>query len=404
MMAMQRLGTFVAVLATGVPAAAAPLAGGDEVEVQWGKKSYTLDELPEDWGPGVVATVEEWVPWAVAQGFSATLAADERVLFLGNERGGSVRKRLKVVESAAEEFDELLPVSNPGDEEEEGGLFGGGDFIPEDPEDEVGSSPFGATAPAEATSEKKVDVWDQGRDFVPDAFPAVLVVTADVDSYGLLLDRMVAREPELREWGIKCKAQTGFVCEGPVVGALQAEPEEVKDYEVDNEVANRVGRLLLRRRYGDLPYWLVQGFGWEVERATEREIAAFPFRAEPEDEDKNWEQALQVKFKERKDRALSLADFAHWPRDSYHGPYARISWALVAQLLADPVAFDAYCHDLRREWDKKNRSYTEGGRWRRLRTYQTQIELQGSLLEEHFGRETWQEVTDAILAKSVTKR
>ena len=401
---MRWIGRALTCLALGVPVAGMP-AGGDEVEIKEGKKSYTLDELPEDWSVGVVSTVKEWVPWAVEHGFTAELAADGRVLLLANERAGAVRKRLKMVDAAAKEFDSLLPVSNPGQDEEEGGLFGGTEFVPEDPDLEVGSSPFGTTAPAEAGVESEVDVWDQGRDFVPDAFPAVLVVTADVESYGGVLDRMVERDSELREWAIQAKARTGFVWEGPVVGALQAEPEDVKDYEVDNEVANRVGRLLLRRRYGDLPYWIVQGFGWEVERGAAREIAAFPFREEAEDEDKNWEQSLQAQFKDRKDRALSLEDFAHWPRESYYGPYARISWALVTQLLKrDSEAFDAYCHDLRREWDKKNRSYAEAGRWRRLRTYQTQIELQGSLLEEHFGADTWQVVTDAILSKSVTKR
>ena len=49
-------------------------------------------------------------------------------------------------------------------------------------------------------------------------------------------------------------------------------------WRADNELANRLTRLLTHRRYGAMPYWLDMGLAWFVEQEVQGDLYSFPGR------------------------------------------------------------------------------------------------------------------------------
>src|SRR5262249_54032869 len=152
------------------------------------------------------------------------------------------------------------------------------------------------------------------------------------DDFESLLANLAERFPFLDAWTKEAKALMGFVLGDPLCGAYLEQPNGVEEWDPDNELVNRLARLCLLRRYGDLPNWFVQGYAWHQELALRGTIYCFPWRDEfvGVGEHSGWDKAVQQRYQSS---SLKPADFMGWRRGKYLDPEAKASWAASTWLV-----------------------------------------------------------------------
>ncbi|MEM9379902.1 MAG: hypothetical protein AAGB93_08110 [Planctomycetota bacterium] len=330
-------------------------------EILWRGRPTAVDALAAELGDAnaraVAASLDRYDEWVAANDYHVALSEDGRVVLITRSRKAS-KRRIKLVEEALDAFDQLLaPPDRSGSEEA---------FV--------------------------VAEWGVG-DHVPDAEPVVLIEVEGADPYRSLLTGIGAERPQLEGWARSQFSQPGFAEERVSTAAWQSAPDgfEVGDvWRSENELVNRLARLLVHRSFGPQPTWLRIGCAWRVEMAVQGSIYCFPYREEfvGVAEHGGWEAELKRAFKKRKKRPLELGEFASWRRNRWSDEHAQLSWGFVEYLARhEPTALPAIAEAFRARYKAGFRTTFDDGTWRTDPTFQVPPDDQLDVLRTSAGED-----------------
>ena len=383
---MRALSSAVAALAlAGAPAAAA----ADGVEVRWEGKAYAPDELPEALGPAPRAAVAAWADVAAKEGWRMDLDEEGRLLLV-SANASHASKHLRLVEKTAKLFEQVLPMPPEAREPAEPAapdapeLPEDPDVIPEDPEGPPPVEPV----PGPEGEEPWSTSWTWGTgERVLDQETVVLFVLQDESQVRPVLEELRGTHEYLASWIPKARDLAGWVLEQPLCGVCYEWPSGVEEWRVDNEIVHRTAELLCLRRFGPLPYWLVQGWAWEAELRLERSVYCFPYRSEFvwATEHTGWDGDLKRILRARGEQGVDVADLTRLQRRSYDGDSARLARGLVKYLAEEhPEGLPRLLEALRVYRDRENRVDQGDGTWTRNPEFDVPDEAQREVLREVF--------------------
>lgn len=332
-----------------------PLASADDkVPLSWQGKRFTSAEWPKDLPEAGRKAALVWEGWAQKAGCRMDFEDKARVLLVTRRGSSRADKQMQVLGRVSKWFDALLPTpprTAPGDD---------------------------GVEPAE---------WGSGS-APPDSQTAVVIVLKDEKDHHAALAFLGTRFPELKEWADKAPARLGFVTEIPLCGGFVENAAGNDEWDPDHELVNRIGQLLVLRRFGQQPNWLVQGLAWEAETAYDKSIYCYPYRAEfvYAVEHTAWPLELRKEFQDRKEKPLTLEEFALWPRGRFDPIAGRYAWGFVHFLAAQKKAeMSLFLEDMRVFRDTNDRKEAEDGSWARIPGYRVPLEAQLAMLKKRFG-------------------
>jgi hypothetical protein len=213
----------------------------------------------------------------------------------------------------------------------------------------------------------------------------VLFVVTDQREFEHLLAALRARVPYLADWTREAKAQQGFVLGDPLVAAYLERPDGVEEWDPEHELVNRLARLCLLRRFGELPNWLVQGYAWHMEIALQGSVYCFPWRDEFvwATEHGSWPASVRERYAKTR---LKAADFMGWKRGKYLDPEAKASWGMVEYLLArERPKLPGLLEELRVFREQHARIQEDPTSWRRNVDYEIPLADQQALFTRALG-------------------
>lgn len=350
-----------------LPASSAPDPSDvGEARLRWRGEDTTLAELPTEVFERICPTLEHWVPWTEAEGYRAYLDAGARVVFLTHASEKRAARQLELVEETVAAFDELLPP------------------VARDPAEEFLEADWGV------------------GEVVPDRDPVVLFELEEPEHFASLLDHLGREVPRLSAWASGMKRGTGFMYDDVLSAAWMEAPPEVElgtVWRAENELVNRLARMLLRARFGGQPHWFKLGVAWRVEREVMGDIYAFPGRDEFVEVGSHagWEAELKKEFKKRRRDPLRWSEFALWRDGTWDAAAAARAWGLV-DLLArqDPDSLPRIAEALRREHKSGTRVLHADGRWELRPAFVVPLERQMEIFGEHAGEDLLERATVAF--------
>lgn len=382
--ALSRAGVLLAAF-LGLGAGAGAAAQG--AAVTWKEATCTSDALPAELPAAARSAIEAWSAWAVAHGYRMSLDREGRVLLVTSTENDRWRRQMRLVDDACLFFDRNLPLPPETKTEQPAPETTGGrapEAVPEDPE--AGPAPWETLGKPESKKTSSPTVTVRGTETLePDVQTVVFLVIRTEADYAAAIDLLVRDHPYLAEWSQKARGLTGFALQMPLAGAYIELAEGQEEWDPDNEVVHRVAQLLLLRRYGQQPHWLVRGWSWHAELEIRKGIFCFPDRAEFvwATEHTGWDKELRARFAERTGTPLAIEEFAEWPRGTFDAERARVAWGVVRFLLQKhPGALPELLVRLRDVRDRENRVDLGGGKWERRLDYEVTLETQVRLMTE----------------------
>lgn len=359
--------------------ALAPIARAGDVTVTWKGKSYAAEKLPDTIEEAPKRAIAEFAPWAKERGYRFDFDAQGRVMLV-SKRGSTPDSRLRTLAKVETWFDALFPAqpkspSTGADAPKPKDAGGGG--IPEDPEAPPPNAKPGSDTPSS---------WGSGSNGA-DEHTAVMLVVRDPKDYAALIDALAAKRSYLAAWQATAKKLPAFVLEEPLCGAYLEKAEGQEEWSPEHELVNRTAQLLVLRRFGQQPNWLVQGLGWEAEMAFDGTLYCFPYRDQfvYAVEHGAWPNELKNAFEGRTE-PLRLQEVASWQRGRFEPEPARLAWGLVHYLASTSRAkLPLVLEDLRRFRDEHDRRSTGATTWERIAGYEVPTADQQALFEKHLG-------------------
>jgi hypothetical protein len=314
------------------------LAGaGDEVPLSWRGAETTTGRLPAELPAAARAAIDEWKGWCAERGYRFDLDEAARVLFVSRKDNSRRETQLELVQACAARFDRELPVPKrlpdprpkpeapPAPKPKTGPL-------PEDPEEE-GAHPWklAPPSPERTTRTPTTFSWGAKTGAPSDTETVVLVLVRHQKDFERLLAEIGKLNPLLADWAKSARALQGVVLGDPLVAAYLELPDGVEEWDPDHELINRLARLLLLRRFAELPNWFVQGYAWHMEFALRNAVYCFPWRDEFvwATEHTGWDKILAEWFE--KDELNT--DFLGWKRGAHKAQEAKTSWGVVEFML-----------------------------------------------------------------------
>ncbi len=367
-----------------LPCLAAPQARGAEVEVRWRGKAYAESKLPEEAGPGARAALRAWADLGRAEGWRFDLDEGGRVLLVTRRQGSKAPAYLKLLERVAGELENALPSPPaPAVEPPPATPAPPPDVLPEDPEEDP-VEPIGGPLAGE---ERWSFTWGTAER-VFDQDTVVLFVLRDESGIEPILTRLLELQPYLAGWLPSARQLAGWSLERPLVGLCYESPSGVEEWNVDNEIVHRGAELLCLRRFGPLPAWLLQGFGWSVEMRLLKSIYCFPGRTGFvwATEHTSWPADVRQRFTGRENEPLPITALTALPRGSYQEQAAPLAWAFVEYLRQEhAAALPRLADALRQRRDVDDRTDHGDGTWSRDPAYRMGDAVQESVLREVCG-------------------
>ena len=383
---------------------AAPVPAGDVV-VRWNGKNYTSEALPEGFPAAARASVELWAPWCERCGYRMDLEDGARVLLIVEDRKAP-SKEMRLVERVVELFERefAVPERESGEDPDgppKGATEAGGGRqdsgpLPEDPE---GSDhPWEVRGSRGLKPDVKKTSW--GAENVPfDHDPAVFVLAKGQEDYRSLLDHLAREFEYLEVWKSSAAGLQGFVNAWPLTASFMRIPDGVEEWSPNNELVNRLARLLFLRRYGRQPYWVELGVGWHFEVELLGGVYVFPYRDEfvYAVEHAAWPGDLQRRFSERKDEPLRGEEFFEYERGEYLPFESRLSFGFVHFLArSGHENLPAFFEGLRRIHDEESVIRTGAYSWKRDLSYRIPAEEQEALAKELLGQAVFEKASRAL--------
>ncbi|MFT5732987.1 MAG: hypothetical protein ACJAZN_003195 [Planctomycetota bacterium] len=284
----------------------APSIDASSATILWKGKATPFDsiEIPgaADKLAAVAKHVDRYAAWVAENGYAMALTEDARVLLITSS-AKVAKRRLKLVSKTLSVFDEIMP------------------------------------APDRTGSDETFREGDWGVcEHVPDAGPVVLIELEKGAHYQALLGSLEKGDPDMQTWTSVHASEPGFDEVRVMAAAWQAAPagfEVGNVWRSENELVNRLSRMLTYRSFGPQPTWFNQATAWTVEQSVVGNIYCFPYRQEfvSVGEHSGWSSTLKGQFNKRKKEPLELGEFAGWRRNSWDLNEAALSWGFV-QFLA----------------------------------------------------------------------
>lgn len=378
-------------------ALACALLSGDGAPIQWAGRTLRLEALPPELPSDARQALEAWHPWAIAHDARLDLDPDGRVLFVARRSSERAPRLLELATRVVARFDQELPA--PAErrvpqtaalvppKEEEPKPARGEKPLPEDPEDPEGEHPWPLAPPKpvpKTSAPPVITTWGAAGQ-APDTGTAVVFLLFDEPEFEALLVELGQRFAHLEPWTHEAKALQGFVLGDPLVAAYLETPAGVEEWNADNELVNRVARLCLLRRFGELPNWFVQGYAWHMEFALMGAVYVFPWRDEFvwATEHTGWGKPVAERYAKK---SLKPADFMGWKRGRYLEPEAKASWAVCEYLLAKEAAKLPDLLERLRVFHEEHARIQDGpSRWHRDVEYEMPVTDQQKLVSEVLG-------------------
>jgi len=212
----------------------------DDEVARWKGRAATADQLDEAFGEAVSAAIASWASWAHEHSYVAHVEDKGRVvLFLADDASG-VARELALVTKTCDAVEQLV-------------RFEAGEPLIED----------GVEVPRDAP-------WVLTQ--------AVMLHTRDEEEFGTLLEHAATLEPSLASWVPYGKGLTGFTLVKPLASGWAVKAQGRDEWDPENEVVHRLTSLLVLRRFGEVPYWLLSGVSWHVEIEQCKDVYCFPYR------------------------------------------------------------------------------------------------------------------------------
>ena len=243
------------------------------------------------------------------------------------------------------------------------------------------------------SSEKALKAFDElfdGAPHVEGCAPrtAVLVPLAGPKSFASVTGYVAKKTPRLAGWAAGAARGTGFLLEEPLVAGWLQDVPEVEIWSPENELTNRLARLLTLERFGRQPQWLAQGLAWHVELSVCKDVYCFPYRTGfvSKKEHKSWPKQLGDLMQARPERAVELAELSGWRRNTWDETSAALAWGAVTMLAKHyeeelPGVLAAFAA----ERVAHGRDVAEDGSWTWIADYEIPLERQAALLGEVLG-------------------
>ncbi len=389
-----------------------PVAGvgagpaGEQV-VHWRDREYEVNKLPARIPAAAREAVAAWRRWAGEAEYGLHLTHDGTVLVVGPVDPDDVKDQLELVERVRKKVDEEVPAPDRSAAPPATAGLGGeaGDALPEDPggplpEDPGGPLPEDPGVDLGTTTVAAPGPSVYGAEALePDTATAVLFIVRNESQYGDLVDALVERHAYLDEWAADTRENPGFVLGYPLTAAYVVQAAGQEEFDPKNELVNRTARLLLLRRFGELPNWVVHGWAWHVEIALRKSVYVFPYRNEFVfvTEHTDWDKDLRNRFRER-DRPLRMDEFASWRRGAYSDSHARVAWGVIEFLARHHQdALSPFLERLRVVRDRESRIDKGDGTWVRDRDYEVPMATQESLLKELVGPDVLERLVEFFI-------
>jgi hypothetical protein len=346
--------TSALVLSSHPAALGALVLAQEGVSVTWKGEQLSAVELEETLSEEVSALISGEVmeqlarfsEWVLANEYTVTLSNDARVVLITASKKVSMR-RMKLVDETVAVFDQLMSLGEEGD---------------------------GPAAENGAGSPKS-------------SRPVVLVETEDEGQYRALVSGLASQDPDMERWAASVTGQPGF-SEMRIASAVwQSEPVGYEIGEVwrsENELVNRLARLLLHRRYGRQPTWLGVASAWRVEMEVLDTIYCFPYRGGfvGVGDHGGWQTHLKSEFKKRKKSDLRPDEFAAWKPNTWDEEEAHMAWGFVEFLARHkPGVLGAFAAEYRELFEVGYLTTFPDGSWRTNPSFVVSLEEQAALLE-----------------------
>jgi hypothetical protein len=388
----------------------APAGSASEVRFHWRAGEHALDALPADLPAPAAVALDQWAAWGAEHGYGLFLEDSGTVLYVAEQ---ATTASLGLIGRTVEFFDARLPAPERAATEAasatrtEGpwqGPPGQGstdqteqpDVIPDDPESGAAGVPL-VEAPS-GTPEWKSS-WGAGSDAL-DRDTLVLLALAR-DDYSSALQNLVDKVPSLAAWATSAKTAAGFVLESPLVGAWLVDEAGQEEFDPNGELVHRLTDLLVLRRFGRQPYWIVQGTAWHAEMNLRGAIYCYPARDEfvytVEHESWPLDVRNQIKKEFKKKGALAIDRFSALRRGRWNGEAARLAYGAMAWLLENRAAgLPAALEELRLTYERESRIDKGGGLWERDVTYEVSDATVQQAFEKHLGPDVLAELTEGL--------
>jgi hypothetical protein len=381
-------------------AALALLVPGEDAPIRWGERRLEIAALPQELPAPARAALEAWHAWSSTHAYRLDLDPRARILLLARGSNDRAPALLELATRVVERFDLELPAPpvrlaakpplEPAAKPEKKPEPAAGEKpLPEDPEDPQGAHPWKLAPPKPTpvtSAPPSITTWgSQGQPL--DTQTLVLFLLEDQDDFESLLRDLAGRFPFLESWAREAKALQGFVLGDPLVAAYLERPDGVEEWDPDNELVNRLARLCLLRRFGELQNWLVQGYAWHLEFALKGAVYCFPWRDEFvwATEHGGWHRVVRERYARAR---LKPSDFMGWRRGKYLEPEAKASWAACEWLVAKQrERLPELLERLRVFREEHGRIHDDPASWRRDTEYEIPVADQHRLFAEILGPE-----------------
>ena len=404
--------TRLATLALSACALAGAPAASGGAKVTWKQASFPAAQPPAELPDAARSALEAWRGWAGERGYELHLDPEGRVLLATLEGHPRWRHQLQLVARTVELFEAALPLppeaaAAPGQPAEptrpsDGGAAPEDLPLPEDPES--GPAPWeldGAPAPRTSSVQAPTAPTTWGAEtLVPDTQTIVFLVLRTPADYASAVALLAREHPYLADWAESAGEATGFALQLPLAGSYVELAAGQEEWSPDNEVVHRIAQLLLLRRYGQQPHWLVRGWAWHAELELLGGIYCFPDRDEFvwATEHTGWADMVRARFEDRAGEPVAIEDFAAWPRGVWDAERARASWAAVRFLLRErPGDLPRILVRFRDVRDRENRVDAGGGTWQRRLDYEIALDAQAAILREVAGPSLFEDMMRAFL-------
>lgn len=365
-------------------------------KVNWKGSSFELGAPPADLPAPARQALARCAAWAEKGRYRLDLEESTRFLLVSPASNSSSEGELRLLALATDLADRELPAPPRGTPPTtpEPPANPGGQPLPEDPE----GAPPARQAPEAAPSTAPSTAHGESRYGIEAAIldrDTITLFSVDDDDYPGLVVEMARGEPTLADFAVRARKTTGFTLAWPLMGAYLRTAGGSEEWNPTNELVHRAAELLLLRRFGPQPYWVLQGWAWHVELGLLKNVYCFPYRDEfvGIGEHTDWLAELGGRFSGREREPLTIEEFAGWDR-TWSNSHARNSYGVVEFLMRHrPGALPSLLEDLRIDRDAKGRRDLGDGSWERDVNYWTPLAEQRRILERRAGASFLADVT-----------
>lgn len=373
------------VVSTSIPSVRSAASLG-ELEVQWKGKKFSLDGLEtafsEGQGAGVLAKLRGYSDWVTSNEYVVALSSDARVILVTPDKRQSKRS-LKLVEETLSAFDELMSPPERGHAQE-----AAAEVDPAEAEEDPFADAFGPVSTGEEA------------DHMPDSEPVMLFEVGKESLYRDLLTGVGNDNPRMEGWARSVASEPGFAEEQLSAAAWQSAPDgyELGDvWRPQNELVNRLARLLIHRSFGAQPTWLRVSAAWRVEMEVHGDIYCFPYRKEfvGVGDHGGWAPNIKTQFKKRKKKPLQPEEFASWKRNNWNESKAHLSWGVMEYLARfKPETLPAIAEEFRLMFNEGYKTTYPDGTWTTDPRFEIPLSEQAAVLQDHLGESYLEDISE----------